>query len=184
MKLLAFRNGLKPMFAHRIVRNDVSHFNLQHGTRLAAGWEVSMGVDDKIVSKELENNEYDVEMSANDYILLPIYKTGTTNTIVDARGNQKFFISKDFTSNKNTALLFLYLPPYDDVSYELYGPARVISIGSEVVYKKKGADVVIDAPVVLFDDDSAIIIRYLLDDVPTIERIIFKNNELQHITEG
>jgi len=184
MKLITFRNGFRDTIANRVTRGDVSHFNLRHGTRLARGWEVTMGVDDNIVSKELDAKDYDVAMTDDNYILLPIYARGTTRTIRDAKGNRKFFISKDNASDHNRVLLFLNLPKVAGVTYELYGAASTVSIGAEVLYTVGQEDEVIDAPVVLLDGESAITIKYQKNDEPRVERIIFTNGNLQYIDKG
>jgi len=184
MKLITFKNGFHSVIAHRITRNDVSHFNLKHGTRLASGWEVTMGVDDAIVSRELETKDYKVELSDDDYILLPIYAKGTTKTIRDARGNKKFFISVDSASSGDKVLLFLHLPKVSGVQYELHGGATTISLGAEVLPSIEFDNEIIESPVILLDGDSAIAITYLKDDEQVVERIIFANGEIRHVENG
>ncbi len=184
MKLVTFKNGFHDTVARRVVRGDKSHFNLKHGTRLTSGWEVTMGVDDALVDRELEVKDYEVTLSDDNYILLPIYVRGTTRTIKDAKGNKKFFISRDASSTGDKVLLFLNLPKVSAVDYELYKGATTVSLGSDVLYATGCDDEIIDAPVILLDGDSAITITYPKGDEQMVERIIFVNGVLKYSEHG
>jgi len=180
MKLIKFKNGLMPMEANLVSIGKNTHFNISHGTRLKGGWSVTFGVSDQIVQTALSSGDYMVELDSHDYILLPIYDFGGDTQKLDARGNKKYFVSRNQSEDDSSVLLFLNLPNVIGCSYKISGMGRVISMGKTVMHDETESHS-IEAPIILLEGDTIILVKYELNGEKHEERIVFKNKQLQYI---
>lgn len=156
----------------------VKHYNIAHGTRLQGLWEVSFGIDDKIMEPELGEDKSDVEMLRDDYILLPIVRKGTGAIVRDKTNNKKYFLSSSASASADKALLFLTLSQNaDSVSYELSGECATVSVGIDPSFSKGNDDGKIAAPVVLMEDGATITITNFINNKRSVETITFSEEK-------
>ena len=185
MKLMKFNNGVfSPIKASLITIKGKEHYNIKHGTRLKDGWEVTIGVDDNIVREYLKESISMIEMDSDEYILLPIINKSKNEHVTDGLGNKKYFVSINSSARSSDVLLFINLPTVgEDIKYTLYGNSRLLNIAKDLVFNNSDDPVVIDAPIVLMESVSSILIQYVRDGILIKETIRCANGHLTHNIE-
>jgi len=139
--------------------DDGRHYNVNHGQKSKSTWEIKIGIDDKIVKKNIVNRDAVVPLIEDYYSVKPIFNKYTKELLKDSKGFEKYYLSVNVDKSSHSVLLFINVPAINvkKLTYEYRGSCTILSVATDIsIVNNKSY--VCDAPIIMMEPGSIVFI--------------------------